>query len=225
MSKIVVVDDELPFARALAITLRGHGYTVETAATGEEGITLIGRSHPDLVVLDLGLPGIDGMDVLRAVRGWTTVPIVVLSARDAEAGKVEALDNGADDYITKPFGVNELLARIRVALRRRTEPLGEPLVATESFTLDLAAKVATRADGTIVRLTPTEWAIVEMLVRSPGKLVPQRQLLREVWGPQYETETPYLRVYLAAIRRKLELNPPQPRHFITEPGMGYRFER
>jgi two-component system, OmpR family, KDP operon response regulator KdpE len=174
-------------------------------------------------VFDLGLPGIDGLDVLRAIRGWSTVPIIVLSAREAEASKVDALDAGADDYVTKPFGINELLARVRAALRRSIPSDEAPTVHTDHFLLDLGAKSATR-DGLEIRLTPTEWHVLEVLVRNRGKLVTQKQLLQEVWGPQYEHETHYLRVYLAEIRRKLEPQPSQPRYFITEPGMGYRFQ-
>jgi two-component system KDP operon response regulator KdpE len=164
------------------------------------------------------------MDGLRGLRAWTSTPVIVLSARHTEGTKVEALDAGADDYVTKPFGFDELLARLRAALRRTVVIDHQPTITTADFVLDLAAKRATSADGTDIRLTPIEWRIVEMLVRHRGKLVSQRQLLQEVWGPQYETETPYLRVHLAAIRRKLEPETAHPRYFITEPGMGYRFE-
>ena len=181
------------------------------------------RHHPDVVVLDLGLPGIGGVEVIRGLRGWTTIPIVVLSVRDAERDKVAALDAGADDYVTKPFGMDELLARLRAALRRATPAGEEPVVDTPDFTIDLGAKRVLR-DGAEVRLTPTEWHLVEVLVRHPGKLVTQRELLREVWGPDYHDETAYLRVHMANVRRKLEPEPSRPRHFITEPGMGYRFE-
>jgi two-component system, OmpR family, KDP operon response regulator KdpE len=174
------------------------------------------------VILDLGLPGIDGLEVIRGLRGWTDVPIVVLSVRESEREKVAALDAGADDYVTKPFGMDELLARLRAALRRSVPAPEEAVIQTPDFTVDLSAKRVTRA-GDEVRLTPTEWAIVELLVRNPGRLVSQRQLLQEVWGPQYATETNYLRVYLAQIRRKLEPDPARPRYFITEPRMGYRF--
>jgi two-component system, OmpR family, KDP operon response regulator KdpE len=225
VAKILVVDDEERFLRALAISLRARGYEVDTATTGEEGLQLAARGHPDVIVLDLGLPGIDGLDVLRGLRGWTTVPVIVLSARHGEPTKVEALDAGADDYVTKPFGMDELLARLRAAMRRATTAADEPVVVTGDFTLDLAAKQATESDGTVIRLTPTEWGVVEVLVRNEGKLVSQRQLLQEVWGPQYEKETDYLRVYMAAIRRKLEPDSSRPRYFITEPGMGYRFQR
>jgi two-component system KDP operon response regulator KdpE len=176
-----------------------------------------------VVVLDLGLPGIDGTEVIRGLRGWSSVPIIVLSVRETESEKVEALDAGADDYVTKPFGMDELLARLRAALRRAVPGEEEAVVRTDDFDVDLAAKRVTTANGEI-RLTPTEWAIVEILVRNPGKLVTQRRLLQEVWGPQYEKETNYLRVYLAQIRQKLEPDPARPRYFITEARMGYRFE-
>jgi two-component system KDP operon response regulator KdpE len=224
VTKLLVIDDEARFLRALAISLRARGYEVETAATGEDGLTVAARAHPDAVVLDLGLPDLDGLDVLRALRGWTSVPVIVLSARHEEQAKVEALDIGADDYVTKPFGMDELLARLRATLRRSVPAQDEPLIETPDFTIDLAAKRARNAAGEDVRLTPIEWGIVTTLVRNRGKLVTQRQLLQEVWGPQYETETEYLRVHLAAIRRKLEPTASRPRYFVTEAGMGYRFE-
>jgi two-component system KDP operon response regulator KdpE len=224
VTKLLVIDDEARFLRALAISLRARGYEVETAATGEDGLTVAARAHPDAVVLDLGLPDLDGLDVLRALRGWTSVPVIVLSARHEEQAKVEALDIGADDYVTKPFGMDELLARLRATLRRSVPAQDEPLIETRDFTIDLAAKRARNAAGEDVRLTPIEWGIVTTLVRNRGKLVTQRQLLQEVWGPQYETETEYLRVHLAAIRRKLEPTASRPRYFVTEAGMGYRFE-
>lgn len=220
---VLVVDDEPQIRRALGTNLRARGYDVVLAATGEEALTLAAERHPDVVILDLGLPGIDGIEVVRGLRGWATMPIVVLSVREGEADKVAALDAGADDYVTKPFGMNELLARLRAALRRAAPAEEQAVIVTDAFTIDLAAKRVTR-DGAEVHLTPTEWHLVEMLVRHQGKLVSQRQLLQEVWGPQYETETNYLRVYLAQVRRKLEPDPSQPRYFITEPGMGYRFE-
>jgi two-component system, OmpR family, KDP operon response regulator KdpE len=222
MTRILVVDDEPQILRALATNLKARGYDVELAATGEKALELAARKHPDLVVLDLGLPGIDGLEVIRGLRGWTAVPIVVLSVREAESEKVAALDAGADDYVTKPFGMDELLARLRAALRRAAPAEEEAVVETPHFTVDLTDKRVTR-DGTEVRLTPTEWQIVELLVRNPGKLISQRQLLQEVWGPQYERETNYLRVYLAQIRRKLEPDPARPRYFVTEPRVGYRF--
>ena len=180
---------------------------------------------PDLVVLDLGLPGISGIEVIEGLRGWTRIPIVVLSARDAERDKIDALDAGADDYVTKPFGMGELLARVRAALRRDLSGAGAdtPVVKTPDFVVDLASKKVAR-EGVEVRLTPTEWGLVEALVRNAGKLVGQRQLLQQVWGPEYGSETNYLRVHMAHIRRKLEPDPSRPRYFITEPGMGYRFE-
>lgn len=223
MTKILVVDDDHALLRALAINLRARHFEVETASDGASALQRAGTFLPDAVVLDLGLPDIDGVEVVAGLRGWTDVPIIVLSARDSQWAKVDALDAGADDYVTKPFGMDELLARIRAALRRATPEPPAPVIRTESFTIDLAAKRVER-DGETVRLTPTEWHVLELLVRSPGRLVSQQQLLREVWGPHYEHETNYLRVYLAQLRRKLEPQPAHPRHLITEPGMGYRFE-
>jgi two-component system KDP operon response regulator KdpE len=223
MSRVLVVDDEPQILRALGINLRARGYEVDLAPDGERALEVAARKHPDVVVLDLGLPGIDGVDVIRGLRGWTQVPIVVLSVRDAEDDKVAALDAGADDYVTKPFGMDELLARLRAALRRIAPAEEEALVETTDFTIDLAAKKV-RRDGEEVRLTPTEWHLVEVLVRNRGRLVAQTQLLQEVWGPQYHDETNYLRVFMAQVRRKLEPEPAHPRYFITEPGMGYRFE-
>ncbi len=222
MTRVLVVDDEPQMLRALSANLRARGYDVDLAATGEAALARAARDHPDLVLLDLGLPGMDGVEVVRGLRGWTDVPVIVVSARHEEASKVAALDAGADDYVTKPFGMDELLARLRAALRRSAPGPEEALVETESFTVDLAAKQVVR-DGAPIRLTPTEWAILEILVRNPGRLVTQRQLLHQVWGPRYETETNYLRVYLGQIRAKLESDPARPRHFITEPRMGYRF--
>jgi two-component system, OmpR family, KDP operon response regulator KdpE len=223
VSRVLVVDDEPQILRALGINLRARGYDVDLAPDGERALDVAARHHPDVVVLDLGLPGIDGVDVIRGLRGWSQVPIVVLSVRDAEGDKVAALDAGADDYVTKPFGMDELLARLRAALRRTIPAEEEALVETADFTIDLAAKKV-RRDGEEVRLTPTEWHLVEVLVRNRGRLVAQTQLLQEVWGPQYHDETNYLRVFMAQVRRKLEPEPAQPRYFITEPGMGYRFE-
>jgi two-component system KDP operon response regulator KdpE len=223
MIRVLVVDDEPQIRRALGINLRARGYEVDLAEDGEQALTLAAKHHPDVVVLDLGLPGIDGVEVIRGLRGWTRVPVVVLSVRDAEAVKVAALDAGADDFVTKPFGMDELLARLRAAVRRATPGEEEAVVETPDFTIDLAAKRVTRADDE-VKLTPTEWHLVEVLVRNRGKLVAQRQLLQEVWGPQYHDETNYLRVFMAQVRRKLEPDPSHPRYFHTEPGMGYRFE-
>ncbi len=223
IARILVVDDEPQIRSALDVNLRARGYAVDLAETGERALHLAAAHHPDLVLLDLGLPGIDGIDVVRGLRGWTTVPIIILSVREAEADKVAALDAGADDYVSKPFGMNELLARLRATLRRHQPEPEQPIIRTEAFVVDLVARRVTVGDND-VRLTPIEWAILEHLVRNPGRLVTQRQLLQQVWGPQYEHETNYLRVHLAAIRKKLEPTPGQPRYFITEPGMGYRFE-
>jgi two-component system KDP operon response regulator KdpE len=223
VSRILVVDDEPQILRALVTNLRARAYDVDAAGTGEIALELAARHRPDLVVLDLGLPGISGRDVIEGLRGWTDVPIVVLSARDEERDKIAALDAGADDYVTKPFGMGELLARLRAALRRVAPTADEPVVTTPDFTVDFVAKRIHR-DGQDVKLTPTEWHMVELLVHNAGKLVTQRQLLQEVWGPEYGTETNYLRVHMAHIRRKLEPEPARPRYFLTEPGMGYRFE-
>jgi two-component system KDP operon response regulator KdpE len=221
-ARILVVDDEPQIRRALATNLRARGYAVELADTGERALVLAADRHPDLVILDLGLPGIDGTEVVRGLRGWTSIPIIVLSVRDAESDKVEALDAGADDYVTKPFNMNELLARMRAALRRSHVPDDEvPVVVTADFSIDLAAKRATRGDDDVA-LTPIEWGLVEVLARNPGRLITHRQLLHDVWGPAYDTETNYLRVHFANIRRKLEPDPSRPRYFVTEPGMGYR---
>lgn len=224
MTKVLVVDDDRALARALAINLKARGYDVEVALTGREALESASRSRPDVVVLDLGLPDIDGLEVLHGIRGWTSVPVLVLSAREEQAEKVAALDAGADDYVTKPFGMDELLARLRAALRRTSAATEElPVVVTAAFTVDLSARRVTTPAGE-VRLTPTEWHLLEVLVRSPGKLVAQKALLQEVWGPAYASESHYLRVYIAQLRRKLEPDPAHPVHLITEAGMGYRFE-
>jgi two-component system KDP operon response regulator KdpE len=224
VTRVLVVEDEPGLRRALAINLRARKYEVILAGTGAEALAEAARALPDLVVLDLGLPDMDGTQVIEGLRGWTQVPIIVLSARSAQDDKVVALDVGADDYVTKPFGMDELLARLRAALRRAQPAVADAVVETDDFTVDLAAKTVTR-DGQAIRLTPTEWHLLETLVRHEGRLVGQRELLQEVWGPQYETESHYLRVYVAQLRRKLEPQPAQPRHLITEPGMGYRFVR
>ncbi|MFF8811137.1 response regulator [Streptomyces pactum] len=224
--RVLVVDDEPQIVRALVINLKARHYEVDAAPDGATALRLAAARHPDVVILDLGLPDMDGVEVIRGLRGWTRVPVLVLSARQTSDEKVEALDAGADDYVTKPFGMDELLARLRAAVRR-AEPGGHSeapvIVTTPSFTVDLAAKKVNR-EGRDVRLTPTEWHLLEVLVRNTGRLVSQKQLLQEVWGPSYGTETNYLRVYMAQLRRKLEADPSHPRHFITEPGMGYRFE-
>jgi two-component system, OmpR family, KDP operon response regulator KdpE len=223
VSRILVVEDELPMRRTLDIGLRARGYEVDLAATGEEALELARRHHPDVVILDLGLPGIDGIQVAHGLRSWSAVPIVVLSARGAEAVKVAALDAGADDYVTKPFGMDELLARIRAALRRM-DSTGQPtLITTPHFTIDLAAQRVRALQGE-VRLSPTQWHLLEVLARNQGRLVTQQQLLAEVWGPGYENASHYLRVFMAQLRQKLEPDPAHPRYFRTEPGRGYRFE-
>ena len=224
MTRVLVVDDEPQIVRALRINLRARGYEVDAAPDGRTALDLAARRHPDVIVLDLGLPDMEGAEVIKGLRGWTSVPIIVLTARHASEEKVETLDVGADDYVTKPFGMDELLARLRAAVRRAAPPEEDAVITTADFTVDLAAKKATR-DGADVRLTPTEWHVLEVLVRNAGRLVSQQQLLREVWGPSYANETGYLRVYLAQLRRKLEADPSRPTHLITEPGMGYRFER
>ncbi|GGU09654.1 MULTISPECIES: response regulator [Actinomadura] len=224
MTRILLVEDERQLVRALRINLRTRGYEVDAAPDGRTALDLAARRRPDVVVLDLGLPDMDGVEVIQGLRGWLNVPIIVLSARHASEEKVRALDTGADDYVTKPFGMDELLARLRAAVRRAAPAeQAATVVETGAFTIDLGAKRVTRA-GREIRLTPTEWNILELLVRNTGALVGQRQLLHEVWGPGYDKETNYLRVYLAHLRRKLEPDPAHPRHLITEPGMGYRFE-
>ncbi|HEX4866050.1 MAG TPA: response regulator transcription factor [Acidimicrobiales bacterium] len=222
MTRVLVVDDEAPILRALTANLRARGYQPDAAATGEAALQLAAKHRPDAVVLDLGLPGMSGLEVIQGLRGWSSVPIIILSARGAERDKVAALDAGADEYVTKPFGMDELFARLRAALRRLAPTEETAVVTTPDFAVDLAAKTVTR-DGNEIRLTPTEWGIVELLVRNRDKLVTQRQLLQDVWGPQYGDETNYLRVHMAHIRRKLEPVQGRPRYFITEPGMGYRF--
>jgi len=225
MTRVLVIDDEPQILRALRINLSVRGYEVSTAATGAEALRVAADHRPDIVILDLGLPDMSGIDVLAGLRGWLTVPVIVLSARTDSSDKVEALDAGADDYVTKPFGMDEFLARLRAAVRRASSSTEEdqPVVETSSFTVDLAAKKVTKG-GTEVHLTPTEWGMLEMLVRHRGKLVGREELLKEVWGPSYAKETHYLRVYLAQLRRKLEVDPSHPKHLITEAGMGYRFQ-
>ena len=223
MTRVLIVEDEPQLRRALGINLRARRYDVETVADGAGALRAAAASPPDLVILDLGLPDMDGQEVVRGLRGWTRVPIIILSARDTQHDKVEALDAGADDYLTKPFGMDELLARMRAALRRAQPGEDAPVITTATFTIDLAVKRVTRGDNE-VRLTPTEWHLLEVLTRHPGSLVTGKQLLQEVWGPTYGAETNYLRVYMAQLRRKLESEPSQPRHLITEPGLGYRFE-
>ncbi len=222
--RVLIVDDEAPIRRTLELNLAARGYAVEQASSGEAALHQAERSHPDLVVLDLGLPGIDGIHVVRSLREWSKVPILVLSARGAETAKVAALDAGADDYVTKPFGMDELMARVRAALRRNIPPAEQATVVTDDFSIDLAAKLVSSPDDGDIRLTPTQWRLVEVLVRNRGRLVTHRQLLQEVWGPSYTDQTNYLRVFMTHIRQKLEPDPSRPRYFITEPGIGYRFQ-
>jgi two-component system KDP operon response regulator KdpE len=224
VTRILVVDDEPQLRRAMTLNLRARGYDLVEAATGERALQMAATENPDLILLDLGLPGIGGIDVIHGVRGWSPTPIIVLTVRDDERSKVAALDAGADDYVTKPFAINELLARVRAVLRRASdnEP-SPPVVETDTFRLDLADRRA-KAKGVDVHLTPTEWAMVEFLARHPERLVTQRQLIDAVWGPNYEPDGNLLRVHLTHIRRKLEADPSRPRHFVTEAGMGYRFQ-
>jgi two-component system KDP operon response regulator KdpE len=222
---VLVVDDEPQIRRALLLNLKARGYDVLEAATGEAAVQATASEHPDLVLLDLGLPGMSGLDVITALRGWTQVPIIVLTVRDDERAKVLAFDAGADDYVTKPFGMDELLARLRAALRRSSPVVHVATVETATWTLDRSAHtIVGKNDDEPIRLTPTEWAIAEYLTRHPRRLVTQRQLVDAVWGPTYEPDANLLRVHLAHIRRKLEPDASRPRYFITEPGVGYRFE-
>ncbi|WP_406129105.1 response regulator [Streptomyces sp. NBC_00989] len=226
MTRVLVVEDDPQLVRALVINMQARRYGVDAAPDGATALRLAAARQPDVVMLDLGLPDMDGVDVIKALRGWTRVPILVLSARQASDEKVAALDAGADDYITKPFSMDELLARLRAAVRRVEDvPLtpATTLVVTDDFTIDLLAKKATRA-GHDIRLTPTEWHLLEILVTNPGRLITQKHLLQEVWGVSQSNKTNYLRVYMAQLRRKLEGDPSSPRYLITEPGMGYRFE-
>jgi two-component system, OmpR family, KDP operon response regulator KdpE len=244
VSRILIVDDEPQILRALRINLRARGYDVSTAATAAEALVAAAAHPPDLVILDLGLPDMDGVEVIQGLRGWTSAPIIVLSGRADSSDKVEALDAGADDYVTKPFGMEELLARMRAAARRVGAAEDLPRVQLGDLTVDLAAKrvtkhvkapvgggsitppgTATPSDGgTDIRLTPTEWHLLEVLLRNPGKLLSQKQLLKDVWGPGYDNAGGNLRLYMAQLRRKLEPDPARPRWLITEPGMGYRYQ-
>jgi two-component system KDP operon response regulator KdpE len=222
VTRILLVEDDPILLRALTLNLRARHYEVDPLTSGAAALR---HAHPrtDLVVLDLGLPDLDGLEVLRALRRASNVPVLVLTARDSQAEKVEALDAGADDYVTKPFGIDELLARIRAALRRATRDVPAPVVTTEAFEVDLEKRNVTARDGRDVRLTPTEWHLLDLLVRNPGKLMGQQELLSEVWGKGFENQANYLRVYMAQLRRKLEPQPSRPRHLVTEPGLGYRF--
>jgi two-component system KDP operon response regulator KdpE len=223
MTRVMVVDDDPALVRALSINLQARGYEVRSANTGKSALVVAARHPPDVVILDLGLPDMDGRQVIAGLRGWTQVPIVVLSAREGQASKVGALDAGADDYVVKPFGMDELLARLRAALRRATPDPGQPVVVTADFTIDLAAKHVITAGGE-VRLTATEWHLLEILARNEGRTVAHHKLLEEVWGSAYTGQSNYLRVYIAALRRKLENDPGHPRYLLTASGLGYRFQ-
>ncbi|MEU6170200.1 response regulator [Streptomyces tanashiensis] len=228
MTRVLVVEDDAQLARALVINLQARQYAVDAAPDGATALSLAAAEPPDVLIVDLGLPDMDGVDVIQALRRWSRAPVLVLSARSGSEDKIRALDAGADDYMTKPFSMDELLARLRAATRRAAEaPTLEPVaggqVSTDDFTVDLVAKKVKRVDRD-VRLTPTEWHLLEILICNPGRLISQRRLLQEVWGPSYSTKTNYLRVYMAQLRRKLEVDPSHPRYLITEPGMGYRFE-
>jgi two-component system KDP operon response regulator KdpE len=230
MTRVLVVDDEPQILRALRINLAARAYDVVTAADGQQALAAAAKALPDIVVLDLGLPDMDGVDVIRGLRGWTAVPIIILSGRSQSAAKVDALDAGADDYVTKPFNIDELLARLRAVTRRVAVGDEAPCVRIGNFLVDLQAhRITSSATDSERRpvdlhLTPTEWQLLEQLVRNPGKLISQRQLLLTIWGPKYVDETHYLRKYMAQLRRKLEADPARPRHLLTELGMGYRYQ-
>ncbi len=224
MTRVLVVEDDPQMVRALALTLSARGYEVLTATTGSDALDTLRRRGCDAVILDLGLPDVDGIEVLRAIRHDNKVPVLVLSARSDRFEKVRALDSGADDYVTKPFDLEELLARLRAAVRRATPDVGAPVIETAHFTIDLARKQVHLWDGMAVHLTPTEWALLEALARQPGMVVDGQDLLARVWGRGYESQTNYLRVYMAGLRRKLEPDPAHPVHLLTSPGIGYRFE-
>jgi two-component system KDP operon response regulator KdpE len=227
MSRVLVVEDDPQLVRALVINLQAREFGVDAAPDGASALRLAAARQPDAILLDLGLPDMDGIDVLKALRAWTRAPVLVLSARRSSPEKIEAFEAGADDYLTKPFAMDELLARLRASLRR-TSPVAETpeaaaVIDTGEFSVNLVAKRVTRA-GRDVRLTPTEWQLLEILICNPGRLISQRRLLQDVWGPAHSKNTNYLRVYMAQLRRKLEPDPSHPRYLITEPGMGYRFE-
>jgi two-component system KDP operon response regulator KdpE len=219
--KVLIADDDPQLVRALRITLAAHGYEVVAAPDGPSAIALAAKEHPDIVMVDLGMPRLDGVGVIQALRGWSTAPIIVVSGRTGSADKVEALDAGADDYVTKPFQVDELLARLRALSRRVATASEDPVVSFADVTVDLAAKSVSRA-GERVHLTPTEWRILEFLARNPGTLVTRQALLKDLWGTEQVTDTGYLRLYMSQLRKKLEPDPGHPAHLLTEQGMGYR---
>ncbi len=225
MTTILIVDDEPQIRKALRINLEARDFATLEAEDGRSALRMVADRSPDLVLLDLGLPDIDGLDVLSGLRGWTQIPVIVVTVREDERMKVAALDLGADDYVTKPFGINELLARIRAALRRAGDvETVSPVIVTDAFTLDLAARTASTSAGAAVHLTRIEWSIVDHLVRRPNRLVTHRQLVSAVWGPAYEPDANLIRVHMAHVRAKLEADPSRPLHFITETGMGHRYE-
>lgn len=219
--KILIADDDPQLVRALRITLAAHGYDVIAAPDGAAAVAMAAQSHPDIVLLDLGMPRLDGVEVIEALRGWSSAPIIVVSGRTGSADKVQALDAGADDYVTKPFQIDELLARLRALSRRAGSTAGEPAVTFGDVTVDLAAKSVSRA-GARVHLTPTEWRMLEFLARNPGALVTRQTLLKEIWASDQVSDSGYLRLYMSQLRKKLEADPAHPRHLLTESGMGYR---
>ena len=221
--KVLIADDDPQLLRALRVTLKAHGYEIITASDGAEALSSAARRMPDLIMLDLGMPEVDGMDVIYGLRGWTNAPILVVSGRTDAADIVDALDAGADDYVTKPFSIDELLARIRACTRRVVEVDLVPVTVMGDVTIDLGNRAVTNANQEAIRLTPTEWRMLEMLVRNPGKLITRRDILTEIWGTQHVTDTGYLRLYMAQLRKKLERDPGAPLYLLTEPGMGYRF--
>jgi two-component system KDP operon response regulator KdpE len=220
-ARVLVVDDEPQILRALQTTLKGAGYEVDTATSADEALTTAALRPPEAVILDLVLPDRSGVEVCRDLRGWSAVPILILSAVGEEGQKVAALDAGADDYVTKPFGVEELLARLRAALRR-AQPSREPVIAVGELSIDLEKHAVSRA-GEPIRLTPHEFALLRFLAENEGKLLTHRMILKEVWGPAYQVESHYLHVYVSQLRRKIEPDPTRPRYILTEPGAGYRF--
>jgi two-component system KDP operon response regulator KdpE len=221
--RILVVEDDERIRSSMRLALEGEGYDVNDAASGEEALDLFAEAPTDVALIDLMLPGMDGFECCRALRRQSAVPIIIVTARADTHDVVAGLEAGADDYVTKPFGMDELLARLRAAVRRASPAPDEPVISTPDFTVDLAAKRVTRHNAD-VRLTPTEWQLLEILVRNRGRLITQKQLLQDVWGPAYGSESNYLRVYVAQLRRKLEPEPSRPRYLLTEPGMGYRFQ-
>ncbi len=219
--QVLVVDDEVQIRRFLKISLEGSGYAVHEAGTGQEGLFIAAKARPDLLILDLGLPDLDGIEVLKQLREWTQIPVIILSVRDADQEKVAALDAGADDYLTKPFSTDELMARLRVALRHAQPAPDLPIFSAGALQVDLTRRLVT-VDGEPIKLTPTEYALLRLMIQHAGRVLTHRQILKEVWGPAYVEETHYLRVYFAQLRQKLEQNPALPQLLITEPGVGYR---